>query len=173
VFRAAAVRSHAGKQIGSNGDVAGGGELIGAVFDPVGHPEDLVNHEDYGRFGARFRIRNERGYGAVAMFDGDPLAAPRRFIDGGARPVLGEHGGSCEKQNQSWPHILLRAQRRPGWPPVRFPHFARTTATRVAACALSSLARTTATRVAACALSSLARTTATRVAACALPTLYL
>ena len=85
---AATVGSHAGEKIGSDGDIACGGDLIGEVFDPVGHAEDFVDDEDDGSFVFGFGVDDEGFYGAAIVLDGDPFAMARRFIEFGDGPVL-------------------------------------------------------------------------------------
>src|SRR5581483_3166055 len=95
---AAAVRAHTGKKIGSDGNVAGFGDLVGKVLDPIGHAEDFVNDEDDGRFVLGFGIGDEGFDRAAVVLDGDPFTVARGFVELGHGPVLGEGKGSDKQQ---------------------------------------------------------------------------
>jgi hypothetical protein len=74
---AAAVGAHAGQQIGRDGDVTGGGELVSDFLRPIGEAEDLVDDEDDGCFAFDFGIGDERFDRATVVFGGDELTMAR------------------------------------------------------------------------------------------------
>lgn len=65
---------HARQQVGRNGDISGGGELIGHILHPVGHAEYPVNYQNYRGLVLGFRIRDEGLHRAAVVFHSDPLA---------------------------------------------------------------------------------------------------
>src|SRR5260221_7081242 len=85
---APAIRSHAGKQIGRAGDLAGFGDLVGEILDPVGHAKDFVDYEHDRRLALRLRVDDEGFDGAAIVLDGDPFAMPWRFLELSLGPVL-------------------------------------------------------------------------------------
>ena len=65
------------------------GELVADAAHPVGQPENLVNDHDHRRLLLALGINHERLDGAVARFELDPFAVPRRFLQARFRPILG------------------------------------------------------------------------------------
>ncbi len=59
VFCTTAVRSHPGQQIRRDRNEARGRELICHVFNPIGHTEDLVDHDNHRSFVAAFGISHK------------------------------------------------------------------------------------------------------------------
>ena len=85
---AAAVRAHAGEQVGGDGDIACGGELVSEILDPIGHAKDFVDDKHDRRFAFGFGINHEGLDGAVAVLYGDPFAVARGLFERGLGPVL-------------------------------------------------------------------------------------
>ena len=85
---AAAIGRHAGKQIGSDGDVTGGGDFVGEFLGPIAQAKNFVDDQDDGLFVFRLGIDDESFDGAAVMLDGDPLAVARGFFELGLGPVL-------------------------------------------------------------------------------------
>src|SRR6266849_5438071 len=85
---ASAIRSHAGEQIRRNGDVAGFGNLVSKILNPVGHAKNFVDYKHDRRLALRLRIDDERFYRAAIVLEGDPFTMPRRFLQLGLGPVL-------------------------------------------------------------------------------------
>src|SRR5258708_10696977 len=85
---APAVRPHSGKQIGRDGDVAGFSDLIGEILHPVGHAEDFVDDEHYGRLTLRLRINDESLDRAPIVLDANPFAMATRLFPLRLGPIL-------------------------------------------------------------------------------------
>ncbi len=96
---AAAVGPHAGKEVGSNCDVTGSGDLVGQILNPVGHSENFMNDQNDRPLVFYFRVHNESFDRPAIVLHGDPLAVARRFCQRGLGPILrGDSLRECENQ---------------------------------------------------------------------------
>ena len=84
----AAVRAHAGEEVGCEGDEALLRELVGDAAHPVGQAEDLVDDDDDPRLLLLLGVDDPRHeLPAVGELDVDPLPVPRRLREGLLRLV--------------------------------------------------------------------------------------
>ena len=90
---AAAVGSHAGEEVGGDGDVAGLGELVGHAARPVGEALIVVNDDDGGGFSFHLGVGDEGGDDALVMGNLDVFVVAGGFFEAGLGPVLGGGGG--------------------------------------------------------------------------------
>ena len=88
IRRAAAAGSHAGEQIGSDGNVTGRGDFVSEFLGPVAETKNFVNDQYDGFFIFGFGIDDKGFYGAVSVLDGSPVAVARGFFELRLGPVL-------------------------------------------------------------------------------------
>src|SRR5580698_5433816 len=88
----AAIGTEAREQVGRDGNVASGGQIIRHAARPIAEAKDFVNYQHDRRFFLYLRIDHESLHGAVAVLDGNPFAMTWRFFKFLLRPVLGEAG---------------------------------------------------------------------------------
>ena len=99
VVRAAALRPHAGEQIGHDGDIAGFGQFVGHQTRPVGGAEDLMDDDHGRRLVLDLRIDDEGLHFAVAVLELNPLPVARRLFETLLGPVLGRRERRRQQQH--------------------------------------------------------------------------
>src|ERR1700722_2342054 len=97
----ATVGTKAGEQVGSNDNVALGGEFIGHLLGPVAQAENLVDQDNDRSFGLHFRVDNEGLDRPVAMLDGNVFAMAGRRFEARFRPILSVSVPRRKRQKQS------------------------------------------------------------------------
>ena len=88
VIRASAFRTHSGKQIGRDCNVARFGQLIRQAANPIAQAEDFVNDHNSRSFVLDFGINEKRIDGAAAVFDLHPFLMARRLVHALFGPIL-------------------------------------------------------------------------------------